>query len=127
MKKILRNTILLTMLFVTMGFVSCDNDDWRLEQEIVGAWGWYYEDRELYEEVTYSFTPDGNWVYVYMYEDIYGRYHSEVDGGYYSINYGQLNMYSNFYNDTYCYEVDIHGNRMYLWDGEYETELRRIR
>ena len=119
--------MLLTMLLVTMGLASCDNDDWRLEQEIVGAWGWYYEDRELYEEVTYSFTPDGNWVYVYMYEDIYGRYHSEVDGGYYNINYGQLNMYSNFYNDTYSYEVDIHGNRMYLWDGEYETELRRIR
>ena len=127
MKKILRNTMLLTMLLVTMGLASCESDDWRLEQEIVGAWRWYYEDRDLYEEVTYSFTEDGNWVYVYLYEDVYGRYHSEVDGGYYSINLGHLNLYSNFYNDTYSYEIDIHRNRMYFWDGEYETELKRIR
>ncbi len=127
MERIFRNTMMAVVVLMTLGLVSCDKEDWRLEQEIVGAWSWYYEDRELYEEVTYNFTPDGKWVYVYIYEDVYGRYNSEVDAGTYGIAMGQLNMYSSFYGDTYRYDIDIHGNRMYLWDGKYEMELRRIR
>ena len=115
------------VVLMALGLASCDKEDWRLEQEIVGAWNWYYEDRELYEDVTYNFTPDGKWVYVYIYEDVYGRYNSEVDAGSYAIAMGQLNMYSSFYGDTYRYDIDIHGNRMYLRDGKYEMELRRIR
>ena len=127
MERIFRNTMMAVVVLMTLGLVSCDKEDWRLEQEIVGAWNWYYEDRELYEEVTYNFTPDGKWVYVYIYEDVYGHYNSEVDAGNYAIAMGQLNMYSSFYGDTYRYDIDIHGNRMYLWDGKYEMELRRIR
>ena len=89
MERILRNTMMAVVVLMTLGLVSCDKEDWRLEQEIVGAWSWYYEDRELYEEVTYNFTPDGKWVYVYIYEDVYGRYNSEVDAGNYAIAMGQ--------------------------------------
>lgn len=93
----------------------------------MGSWYWHYEDRELYEEVVYNFTPDGKWTYLYIYEDAYGRYNSEVDGGYYDIDFGRLELYSNFYGDTYYYDVEIRGKRMFLWDGEYETELTRLR
>ena len=127
MKRIFRNAMMAVVVLMALGLASCDKEDWRLEQEIVGAWNWYYEDRELYEDVTYNFTPDGKWVYVYIYEDVYGRYNSEVDAGSYAIAMGQLNMYSSFYGDTYRYDIDIHGNRMYLWDGKYEMELRRVR
>ena len=118
---------MLSMIFLTMGLTSCDDEDWRLENEIVGSWNWYYEDRELYEEIIYNFTPDGRWTYLYIYEDIYGRYSSDVDGGYYNIEFGKLELYSNFYGQHYIYDIDIYGRRMHLWDGEYEYELERIR
>lgn len=127
MKTVMQKTLLVSMMFLTLGLTSCDDDDWVLEKEIVGSWSWYYEDRELYEEIIYNFTPDGKWSYLYIYEDMYGRYQSDVDGGYYNIEFGRLNLYSNFYNMHYIYDVDIHGRRMYLWDGEYEYELERIR
>lgn len=127
MKTVMQKTLLVSMMFLTLGLTSCDDDDWVLEKEIVGSWSWYYEDRELYEEIIYNFTPDGKWSYLYIYEDMYGRYQSDVDGGYYNIEFGRLNLYSNFYNTHYIYDVDIHGRRMYLWDGEYEYELERIR
>ena len=127
MKTLLKKSLLLSLLFLCVGLTSCEDEDWRLENEIVGSWSWYYEDRELYEEITYNFTPEGKWSYLYIYEDIYGRYNSEVDGGYYSIVNGELQMYSNFFNTHYRYDVDIHGRRMFLWDGEYEYELERIR
>ena len=127
MKAFVEKTILSFMLVMALGLTSCENDDWRLKEAIVGSWYWYYEDRDLYEEVTYNFTPDGKWTYLYIYEDIYGRYNSEVDGGYYDIDMGRLLLYSNFYDDAYYYDVEIHGRRMILWDGEYETELTRLR
>lgn len=127
MKTVMQKTLLVSMMFLTLGLTSCDDDDWVLEKEIVGSWSWYYEDRELYEEIIYNFTPDGKWSYLYIYEDMYGHYQSDVDGGYYNIEFGRLNLYSNFYNMHYIYDVDIHGRRMYLWDGEYEYELERIR
>lgn len=127
MKTVMQKTLLVSMMFLTLGLTSCDDEDWVLEKEIVGSWSWYYEDRELYEEIIYNFTPDGKWSYLYIYEDMYGHYQSDVDGGYYDIEFGRLNLYSNFYNMHYIYDVDIHGRRMYLWDGEYEYELERIR
>ena len=113
------------MMFLTLGLTSCDDDDWRLEEEIIGSWNWHYEDRNGYEDITYSFTSDGKWSYLYIYNDDYGRYQSDVDGGYYSINYGKLELYSNFYDQHYIYDLDIHGRKMTLWDGKYEYELER--
>lgn len=127
MKALFRKTLLLSMMFLTLGLTSCDDDDWRLEEEIVGSWCWYYEDKDEYEEIIYNFTPNGKWSYLYIYEDAYGRYKSDVDGGFYSIEYGQLELYSNFYDRHYTYDLDIRGRKMYLWDGEYEYELERTR
>ena len=127
MSAVFKKVMLSMLMLMTLVLASCENDNWRLENESIGSWSYYYEDAALYEEVTYNFTPSGKWSYLYIYEDIFGRYQSEVDGGYYTISYGRLNLYSNFYGDSFWYEVDIKGNRMYLWDGEYETELYRLR
>lgn len=127
MKTLLKKSLLLSMLVFAVALASCDNDDWRLEKEIIGSWNWYYEDGKKSEEIIYSFTPDGKWTYLYIYSDKYGYYETDVDGGYYNIFYGKLQLSSNFYNEDYTYDVDIHGRRMYLWDGEYEYELERIR
>lgn len=125
MKALLRNILALSLLTLTL--TACESDDWRLEREIVGSWLWYYEDYGVYEEETYTFTENGKWSYLYIYEDAFGRYQSEVDGGYYTISYEVLYLHSNFDNNSYSYDIDIHGKRMYLGYDNGEVEYLRIR
>lgn len=127
MKTILRKTILLPVMLAAFLLTSCENEDWRLEEEIIGSWSYYYEDDFMFEEEEFSFTPSGNWTYRYNYQSTRGEYQSEVDGGTYEISYGRLLLYSNFYRDQYTYDVEIYGNRLVLRNGEYRGEFVRFR
>lgn len=127
MKTILRKTILLPVMLAAFLLTSCENEDWRLEEEIIGSWSYYYEDNFMFEEEEFSFTPSGNWTYIYNYQNARGEKQSDVDGGTYEISYGRLLLYSNFYRDQYTYDVEIYGNRLVLRNGEYRGEFVRFR
>lgn len=127
MKALLRRTVLISAIILTAALSSCDTDDWKLEKEIIGSWGWYYEEPGMYEEIIYNFTSGGKWSYMYIYEDEYGRYQSDVDGGYYNIDFGYLKLHSNFSGDNYSYDIDISGKRMRLRKGDFRLELERLR
>ena len=63
MERIFRNAMMAVVVLMTLGIVSCDNqEDWRLEQEIVGAWNWYYEDRDSTRRsyITLPLTANGS-------------------------------------------------------------------
>lgn len=127
MKTILRKTMLLPVMLAAFLLTSCENEDWRLEEEIIGSWSYYYEDNFMFEEEEFSFTPSGNWTYIYNYQNARGEKQSDVDGGTYEISYGRLLLYSNFYRDQYTYDVEIYGNRLVLRNGEYRGEFVRFR
>lgn len=127
MKTILRKTMLLPVMLAAFLLTSCENEDWRLEEEIIGSWSYYYEDNFMFEEEEFSFTPSGNWTYIYNYQNARGEKQSDVDGGTYEISYGRLLLYSNFYRDQYTYDVEIYGNKLVLRNGEYRGEFVRFR
>lgn len=119
--------MLLPLLFVALGLVSCDDDDWKLEERLVGEWGYYYEDHEMYEEEIFNFTPQGMWTSSYRYGDIWGHIESTVDGGYFEVNYGRLVLYSEFFDDVRTYDIRFFRDRMYMSDGHNEMEYVRYR
>lgn len=123
---LIKKSLLLPLLLVSFTFVSCDDDYW-LEDKLVGEWYNFYEDRDVYEETMFNFAPNGMWTSSYRYEDVWGRYENTLDGGYYEVNYGRLYLYSEFYDDVRTFDVRFRRNRMYLSDGYVETEYIRNR
>lgn len=108
-------------------FVSCDSNDFYLEDEIIGSWSAVYEDKTVFEEEAYDFDPTGRWTYRYVYDNVFGESIYEVDAGTYYVRYGVLRLESNFTGQTYSYAMSIYGNRLLLRDGEYSCEFLRYR
>lgn len=127
MKTILRKTMLLPVMLAAFLLTSCENEDWRLEEEIIGRWSYLYEDKYKFEEETYNFTPQGDWTYQYLYRDVYGEDEAVVDAGTYEISFGRLVLYSNFSNESYSYSLTINGPMLELRNGSYYAEFERIR
>ena len=119
--------LLLMAAMLPLLFVSCDSNDFYLEDEIVGSWSAVYEDETVFEEESYDFDPTGRWTYRYVYENIFGENIYEVDAGTFYIRYGILKLESNFTGHTYSYAMSIYGNRLLLRDGEYSCEFLRYR
>lgn len=127
MEKLLRKSLVIPFLFMAFGLLSCDDDDWRMEERLVGEWVYYYEDRDMIEEERFVFTPDGRWSSTYYYSDVWGKRDSRIDGGYFEVDYGRLKLYSNYFDDILIFDVEFRGNRLYLWDGNVELEYIRYR
>lgn len=127
MRTVLKNLSLTVAVVFTLGIVSCDSNDFYLEDEIVGSWSAVYEDKTVFEEEAYDFDPTGRWTYRYVYENIFGENIYEVDAGTFYIRYGILKLESNFTGHTYSYAMSIYGNRLLLRDGEYSCEFLRYR
>ena len=127
MKIILRKLMLAFAVVSAFGLVSCEVNDFYLEDEIVGSWSWIYEDATVFEEETYDFDPEGRWTYRYIYENTYGEYIYEVDAGTYYINFGVLELKSNFTGLEYSLTMSIYGDRLSLKNGEYYCEFQRYR
>lgn len=127
MKTMLRKLFLPLVAMLPLLFVSCDSNDYYLEDEIIGSWSWIYEDANVFEEEVYDFDPTGRWTYRYIYENVYGEYIYEVDAGTYFISYGQLNLRSNFSGNLYSYSVSVRNDKMILRDGDYYCEFWRYR
>lgn len=127
MEKLLRKSLVIPFLFMAFGLVSCDNDDWRMEERLVGEWVYYYEDRDMIEEERFCFTREGLWTSTYYYDDIWGPSVTRVDGGYFEVELGRLKLYSSYYDDIRVFDVEFRGNRLYLWNGDVEMEYIRYR
>ena len=127
MRTILKSLAFVVAVVCTLGIVSCDSNDFYLEDEIVGSWSAVYEDATVFEEEVYDFDPSGRWTYRYIYENVYGEYIYEVDAGTYYVRYGLLKLESNFTWKTYSFGMSILGNRLLLKDGEYSCEFFRYR
>ena len=127
MRTILKSLAFVVAVVCTLGIVSCDSNDFYLEDEIVGSWSAVYEDATVFEEEVYDFDPSGRWTYRYIYENVYGEYIYEVDAGTYYVRYGLLKLESNFTWKTYSFGMSIFGNRLLLKDGEYSCEFFRYR
>ena len=65
--------LLLMAAMLPLLFVSCDSNDFYLEDEIVGSWSAVYEDKTVFEEEAYDFDPTGRWTYRYVYDNVFGE------------------------------------------------------
>ena len=119
--------LLLMAAMLPLLFVSCDSNDFYLEDEIIGSWSAVYEDKTVFEEEAYDFDPTGRWTYRYVYDNVFGESIYEVDAGTFYIRYGILKLESNFTGHKYSYAMSIYGNRLLLRDGEYSCEFLRYR
>ena len=121
MKTMLRKLMLLPLLLLAFGAVSCTDDE-ELEEELVGRWRYYYEEPGLFEEEILSFNSWGTWESVYRRVNAFNPFHStyENDWGTYEVTFGELVLYSDKYNDISTYDIDFSRNRLYLDDTEYE-------
>ena len=70
METMLRKFLLPLVAMLPLLFVSCDSNDYYLEDEIIGSWSWIYEDANVFEEEAYDFDPTGRWTYRYVYENV---------------------------------------------------------
>jgi hypothetical protein len=127
MKNMLRKYCLPVVAALSLLFTSCDANDLYLEDEIVGSWSWIYEDANVFEEEVYDFDPTGRWTSRYIYENAFGECIYEVDAGTYNIDYGVLELKSNFTGDIYTFAISIYGDRLLLSSGEYSGEFFRYR
>ena len=126
MKKLLKSTALFTIVLMTVALSSCDKADWVLKREIVGTW----RAREITkygetEEITYSFTDDGEWRYKYMRKDSQGHSLSNEDWGIYSIEFGQIFLESKRYISYISYDIEIKGDKLHLSDGDFSIVLKK--
>ena len=119
--------LLLMAAMLPLLFVSCDSNDFYLEDEIIGSWSAVYEDKTVFEEEAYDFDPTGRWTYRYVYDNVFGESIYEVDAGTYYVRYGVLRLESNFTGHMYSFAMSIYGNRLLLRDGEYSCEFLRYR
>ncbi len=127
MRIILKNLAFAVAVVCTLGIVSCDSNDFYLEEEIIGSWSAVYEDKTVFEEEAYDFDPTGRWTYRYVYDNVFGESIYEVDAGTYYVRYGVLRLESNFTGHMYSFAMSIYGNRLLLRDGEYSCEFLRYR
>ena len=127
MRTILKSLAFAVAVVCTLGIVSCDSNDFYLEDEIVGSWSAVYEDKTVFEEEAYDFDPTGRWTYRYVYDNVFGESIYEVDAGTYYVRYGVLRLESNFTGHMYSFAMSIYGNRLLLRDGEYSCEFLRYR
>ncbi len=127
MRTILKSLAFAVAVVCTLGIVSCDSNDFYLEDEIIGSWSAVYEDKTVFEEEAYDFDPTGRWTYRYVYDNVFGESIYEVDAGTYYVRYGVLRLESNFTGHMYSFAMSIYGNRLLLRDGEYSCEFLRYR
>lgn len=120
-RKQLLNLSLLLALFMTAG---CEHDTHFLEERIVGRWVSVEEDYYTYIERVLTFTADGEWSGTVRIEDDYGVT-IDTDMGVYDIRHDELLLESYIYDDIQVYGIEIHNNRLYLWDDSGETVYRR--
>lgn len=120
-RKQLLNLSLLLALFMTTG---CEHDTHFLEERIVGRWVSVEEDYYTYIERVLTFTADGEWSGTVRIEDDYGVT-IDTDMGVYDIRHDELLLESYIYDDIQVYGIEIHNNRLYLWDDSGETVYRR--
>lgn len=126
MKKLLKNTALFVIVLMAVAVSSCDKADWVLKSEIVGTWRaskttQYGET----EEITYSFTDDGEWRYKHIRKDSHGHTLSNEDWGIYSIVLGKISLESKRYISYISYDIEIKGNKLYLSDRDFSIVLIR--
>lgn len=126
MKKLLKNTALFVIVLMAVAVSSCDKADWVLKSKIVGTWRaskttQYGET----EEITYSFTDDGEWHYKHIRKDSHGHSLSNEDWGIYSIVLGKISLESKRYISYISYDIEIKGNKLYLSDRDFSIVLIR--
>jgi hypothetical protein len=121
MKTMLRKLMLLPLLLLAFGAVSCTDDE-ELEEELVGRWRYYYEEPGLFEEEILSFNSWGTWESTYRRVNAFNPFHStyENDWGTYEVILGKLVLYSDRHSDIHKYDLEFRHGRLYLDDTEYE-------
>lgn len=120
-KRLMFNVLLLLVFLLVTG---CHHDSHFLEDRIVGRWVSVEEDYYTYIERTLTFTADGSWSGTVRIEDNYGIT-MDTDMGIYDIRHDELLLESYIYDDIQVYGIEIHNNRLYLWDDSGETVYRR--